>query len=502
MTLFNPEITSIQSDIQYHQEQIKEAEERLDQIKVAQAYSDTACGAIEDCIENIDPFYLPILRGHIESMFNKTSLTTNNEFKEVNTTKVEVKNLEAGCNHPSGSAPVIEPLKEDTPRTRAKLLGIPDFTPDTYEDLTPNISYSSSGRAYVGFNDRQEAEEFRDAISEPSLLDDAVIMNGFKYEVKFHCSREYVEEIADSVNTETTEGCGFEKIDGEITYNHTDNIAYLAFSAKGRADQYGSYLTRILDIAAKHTVSNKPSMFDSKYELRLEDITLEDALHLQSFNLKKEWDAKENEEARELWRDSRKRVYPSACKPSPKLISPEEVNLGDIVYLNSINNQYKVISKVELDGVPHIEVICVFNSERPSLVSAISYLKECYLVDPEGIQIDSQFKEQKEEEVLTEDVQIYVPKEKETTVKKSDELTEADFPASPYKPIKLTELEFGDIITSTPHSRSAYMVKQHKGSYVVAECLYHSALKDRVGGDFDFTKPYLVEKATEEIMVA
>ena len=61
MTLFNPEITSIQADIQYHEEQIEEAEEPLNQIKVAQAYSDVAISSIEDCIENIDAFYLPIL---------------------------------------------------------------------------------------------------------------------------------------------------------------------------------------------------------------------------------------------------------------------------------------------------------------------------------------------------------------------------------------------------------------------------------------------------------
>lgn len=95
---------------------------------------------------------------------------------------------------------------------------------------------------------------------------------------------------------------------------------------------------------------------------------------------------------------------------NPEINSIEEVKLGDIVYLNSIDNQYKVLNKVELEGIPHLEVICVFNSERPSLVSATSFLKECYLVPAESIQIDPPFNEQ--EEVLTEDVQIYVPKPK------------------------------------------------------------------------------------------
>ena len=400
MTLFNPEITSIQSDIQYHQEQIREAAERLDQIKVAQAYSDIAVASIEDCIQNIDPFYLPILKGHIESMFSQS--------------KNELKKVKA----PQEIITTEEEKKEFGSLSYYEVTGRPDTRPDKFEDLAPNITYSSSGRAYVGFNNKQEAEEFREAISEPSMFNDTDTMNGFKYEVKFHCSREYVQQIADSVNSMSEEvkevqKPNFEKIDGEIIYNHVDNMAYLAFKAKGRADSYGSYLTRILDIAEKYTVSNKPCVaIDSKYELRLENISLEDTLHLQNFDLKKEYDAKQNEEARELWRTTRKRVHPPACKPFPKLTPLEEIKLGDIVYLNSIDNQYKVLSKVELDGIPHIEVICVFNSERPSLVSATSFLKECYLVPVDERQIDPQFKKQEEEEVLKEDVNIYIPKQK------------------------------------------------------------------------------------------
>ena len=55
-------------------------------------------------------------------------------------------------------------------------------------------------------------------------------------------------------------------------------------------------------------------------------------------------------------------------------------------------------------------------------------------------------------------------------------------------------MEFGDVITSTPYSRSAYMVKEHKGKFVMAECLYHKSLPARVGEEFSFSKIYLVEK--------
>ena len=145
--------------------------------------------------------------------------------------------------------------------------------------------------------------------------------------------------------------------------------------AKGRARNYGDMLTRVLDIGSKYVVSDKLTVIkDAKYEFRIFDISFEDIKQLAKFNLSKEYDHKENKEVREVWRLNRQRPAPVTTKPSPKLTPLEEIKLGDIVYLNSINNQYKVLSKVELDGVPHIEVINTWNPERPSLVSAISYL--------------------------------------------------------------------------------------------------------------------------------
>ena len=522
--MFNNELNQLTEELQYHRNQVEELQNKLEEVKICEAFGSEAIDKVKGAIEQIGVGkYLWLFKEELLSIFPATyasqeveaePLSEDRGSKEQPPVYLEEKEEETQQVTVT-SVPQEKPEKEFGSLSYYELKGVPDLRPDTFEDLAPNIVYSSSNKAYVGFNDYSKAKEFRDSISEPSRIAEEDTMNGFKYEVRFYCSREYVQEIVDSINSmsEDVQTPNFEKIDGEIIYNHADSICYVAGRAKGRLDNYGSYLTRILDIGDKYTVSNKPTMFDSKYELRIEECSFEDALHLQDFNLLKEYDHSENEEARTLWRESRQRVHPPACRPSDKLVPLEEIKLGDIVYLNSINNQYKVLSKVELDGVPHIEVICVFNSERPSLVSAMSYLKECYLVDSEGIQIDPQFQEEKQEEVLTEDVQIYIPKEKETTVKKPKELSEAersslsvfdatDFPASPYKPIKLTKLEFGDIVTSTPHSRSAYMVKEHKGEFVVAECLYHSALKDRVGGDFDFTKPYLVEKATEEVMVA
>lgn len=501
--LFNPEINSIEEDILYHETQIKEAQERLDQVQVSQAYSDTVISSLEDFFENTDPFMFEILKGHIDQMFADNKVTYNNDFE-----KKEPSSLPPTVEEIKLPVTLSQPKKEFGPLSYYELTGKPDTRPDTYEDLAPNITYSSSGRAYVGFNDKQEAEEFSNRISEPFMIGDTDTMNGYKYEVKFYCTREYIEELLHKLHNDDfvqdedwTEGQKAEldwqeqlqRIAPDIFYDPSQSKCYVGFSAKGRCDSYGSYLTRILDIAEKYIVSSKPTVTtNTKYELVLEQIELESAKHLSKFNLKKEYDDSKNKDARELWRTTRKRVHPPACKPSPKLTPLEEIKLGDIVYLNSIDNQYKVLSKVELEGTPHIKVINIYNSERPSLVSAISYLKECYLVPAESIQVDSALSQ--EEEILTENVQIYVPKEE--TVKKSKVLSEKDFSPCPYPEMPLTEVEFGDVITSTPHSRSAYMVKEHKGEFVMAECLYHKSLPARIGEEYSFSKIYLVEKAS------
>ena len=91
----------------------------------------------------------------------------------------------------------------------------------------------------------------------------------------------------------------------------------------------------------------------------------------------------------------------------------------------------------------------------PALVNNCSWFKEVYSVEPGDVCIAPQFLQEttpqfcdrERKEVLTEDVQIYVPKEKPSTTE-SQALSENDFPLYPYDSIKLTELKFGDIVTS------------------------------------------------------
>ena len=96
---------------------------------------------------------------------------------------------------------------------------------------------------------------------------------------------------------------------------------------------------------------------------------------MSNFNLKRDYDHPDHREIREIWRTTRKREVPPACKPLPRSTPLEEIKLGEIVSVGSNSKQYKVIDKVELDGVEHLEVIATYNSEMPELVGQTSYLK-------------------------------------------------------------------------------------------------------------------------------
>lgn len=520
--MFNPSILELESQIQYHQEQQELIELELDRLKMTQAFAEDAAEKVESALEHIDPKYLNVFKEHLLSLFltetpiyleEKVEEDLDNieyleegdpEFRTIKQLQQEdpdnivVFHSEEYLKNQSSTPEVKEVKKE---KSYYELTGKPDLRPTTYEDLAPNISYSSDGRAYIGFNDKQEAEAFRESLDVPSLLDEAQIMNNHKWEVKLYCDREYIEELKEELENDWTPEQKAEldwqeqliRTANDIFYDPSSRKCYVGFSAKGRADQYGSYLTRILDIAEKYIVTNKPRVTtNTKYELVLEQIDKMSAQHLSKFNLKKEYDDSKNREARELWRTTRQRKHEPACKPLPKLVPLNEVKLGDIVYLNSIDNQYKVLSKVELDGIPHLEVICVYNSERPSLVSATSYLKECYLVPANEIQIDPALA-QEEEEIIAKTVEL------KPTVKKSSELTTEDFTAPPYQKISLDEIEVADIVSTGAYVKAYYEITAHNGSHLLGRCIHHDSLKMRIGQDgFYIVSPYLVERADSQ----
>ena len=513
--MFNASILELESQINYHQEQKELAEEELDRLKMTEAFAEDAAAKVEEALEHIDPKYLDVFREHLLSLFPTeapfSSKDEDDDIEYMDDSNPDYKSIEQIQEEDPDTVVAVFHSKEHlkskgiTPLTKEvkpkksyyELTGRPDLRPTTYEDLAPNISYSSDGRAYVGFNDKQEAEEFRESISSPSMIGDAEIMNGYKYEVKFYCDLKYLQqfvEVEDDFTPEQKEELDWQeqliRTANDIFYDPSSRKCYVGFSAKGRADQYGSYLTRILDIAEKYVVTNKPSVTtNTKYELVLEQIDLDSAQHLSIFNLKKEYDDSKNKDARELWRTTRQRKHEPACKPSPKLVPLDEVKLGDIVYLNSIDNQYKVLSKVELVDGPHLKVICVYNSERPSLVSDVSYLKECYKVPADKIQIDPTL-------VKAPLAKTVEPK---PTAKKSSELTTEDFAAPPYSKISLDEIEVADIVSTGAYVKAYYEITAHNGSHLLGRCIHHDSLKMRIGQEnFYIVSPYLVERADSQ----
>ena len=480
--MFNETILELQSQIQYHTSQLSILEEELYKLKSYEEFSNQAYESVKETIEQIqDRKYIELFKENLLSLFPEVPIYLEEVAQETNDYVEKIN------SYPIPAVPEKK-KKEFGPLSYHELTGKPDLRPDTYEDLAPHITYSSSGRAYVRFNDRREAEEFKDSISKPAMISDTETMKGHKFEVKFYCDREYLQQfigvklqlVEDELRLHEEDQVvnpNLEKIDGEIIYNHVDSICYIAFSAKGRADDYGSYLARILDIAEKYTVSKDPQIVDAKYELRLEGCSLDDALHLQSFNLKKDWDHSDNKEVRKDWELNRKRPAPQAYKPAPKLIPLEEIELGEIVYLNNVSNQYKVINKVELDDQLHLEVVCVYNKQMKTLVGQISYLKECYRVPLDDVYTP------------------HLPSLPSLPSLKSNELTTEDFTAPPYQKISLNEIEVCDIVSTGEYVKAYYEITEHKGSYLIGKCIHHDSLKMRIGQKCNLVNPYLVERA-------
>ena len=197
-------------------------------------------------------------------------------------------------------------------------------------------------------------------------------------------------EAEEGVTEELDDSTVEQRITNDIFYNQEDLICYIGFAAKGRANNYGNHLCRVLDIADKFVVSKKPFVTkDSKYELRLIDISKEDAEHLANFNLKLDYEHPDHKEVREVWESSRKKVLPPSHTPFPSTTPIEEITVGEIVCSNgSGNKQYKVLGKTELAGRPHLEVLATYNNEFPELVGKTSYLGEAYRVLPDNTRCD------------------------------------------------------------------------------------------------------------------
>lgn len=421
--MFNASILELQSQIQYHQQQQELAEQELDRLKMTQAFAEEVANKVEEALKHIDPKYLDVFREHLLSLFPTQTPVYLEE-------SVEDDDLEyMDEDHPDYRS--IEQLQQEDPDTVVAV-----FHSEQY--------LKSQGIEPECTNEVQE-----------------------EYPISHHNP---FKPIPLSEYQEGDRPVNMVEISPDIIYVPVDKTAYVAMRAKGRARSYGDYLTRLLTVGSKYVVSDKlTKISDSKYELRIFDISFEDVKHLAKFKLHRDYDHPDNREVSEVWDTTRKREVPPAYTPSPKLTPLNELKVGEIVSLGSNSKQYKVLGTQQLQGTLHVKVVCTYNSEMPALVNQLSYLKQVYRVLKDDVQYSSDFVEDEE----------------------------LDFPTPPYKPIPLDRVELCDIVTTSANSQSAYEVTANLGDHLLATCIYHNSLKHREGQkDFWITEAFLVEKAS------
>ncbi len=194
-----------------------------------------------------------------------------------------------------------------------------------------------------------------------------------------------IVSITTEENTNTKKPiCNLLEIPSDVVYDKELKIAYCKSRNKARSDNYGYYLTKRYNIATKYKVSTKPTIVDSKYQLELYGISLQDAAHLAKFNLLKEIDDKENRELLEHWAD-RKIVLPPAYTPTPKPTPLDEINIGDQVHRGRPQDLYEVTGKIEKNGEWFGEVVCLQHSEFKNLEGQTFHFKEIYLVQKNDV---------------------------------------------------------------------------------------------------------------------
>ena len=389
--MFHPSILELESQIQYHQEQCQLAEQELDRLKMTQAFAEDAAEKVEDALEHIDPKYVDVFREHLLALFPTEAPVYLEEKVEEVIESQEVKKE-----------------KEFGPISYYELTGRPDVRPDAYEELAPNITYSSSSRAYVGFHDRQQAEEFRDSITEPCMLSDTETMNGHKYEVKFYCTREYIEELLTQLHNDDFEQDEdwtpeqrkeldwqeqLVRIAPDIFYDPSTSKCYLGFSNYQRANTYGAHLKEIHELYdSRYTVDKPTVVTNCKHELVIECITEDDSRKLAPLNLKKELEHKSNKAITDTWllplkkEDIEEGEYPA---PPYNKIPLDQVEICDVV-TTSPNSQ----SAYEVTGNKgtHLLATCLYNKSLPHREGQKDFwIKEAYLVQKASISASTSY---------------------------------------------------------------------------------------------------------------
>ena len=450
--MFHNQILELQSQLHYHQQQIEETEQELYQLKAFQSYGDQAFACVQEAISHIDGKYLDAFKEALLSLFDTHNPISKEEVEqyieyisntiafdpEEEIVHIGFKDQELGeewahqlhylenyghryiieeaehlPDYPlelkikgvtiedartldriyDFTNPPVSDIEEEKPKkTYYELTGRPDLRPTTYNDLAPNITYSSEGRCYIGFNDYKEAESFRERLSVPSMISEAEIMNAHKWELKFYADSTYVKELQKDFDDDFEQDEDWtpeqkEELDfqerlirpaPDIFYDPKNNVCYMGFSNKERANNYGALLKEVHEFTTDYHVTNPTVVTNCKYELQFM-CSKDNAIRLAPLNLKKGLDHPSNQSIVNQW--VRKELPPVVSNKGYPKVEISELEIADVI-ARSPNGKafFEVDSVRKEDGEPFAYCKCIKHPIFPGHVGEMFSFKEVYLV--------------------------------------------------------------------------------------------------------------------------
>lgn len=406
------ELNSLQEELHYHRVAIEELEQKIAEAKSYEAFAIEATDAVKSAIEQIGVGkYLWLFREHLISLFPQ-------EAPKYLEAKPQEEHLDTSYTTEEKDPKVFDPPQSDISPTDGEVeTNVIILSDNVVYDQDTNCIHIGSKVSSDGYDWRDELC-YKQGLSTKSWFEEAEHLENYPKELIIEgITLEQARELA-KVNDFTKPPAKhpikvreelYEKphypdpkipikladykegmtpvnkveISSEIIYVPVDKTAFIAFSAKQRCYDYGNYLTKILDIAEKATFTHKPQVVsDSKYELKVEDISFEDIKHLAKFNLKKDWDSSENKDIREIWRTTRQRQYPPSYTKDPKPTPIEKLEAGDIVYrVGRPQDRYEVRGVQEKDSVFFAECYCLYHDSFSGLVGQTFSFKEVILIE-------------------------------------------------------------------------------------------------------------------------
>ncbi len=363
--MFHNQILELQSQIHYHQQQIEETENELYQLKAFQSYGDEAYNAAAEAISHIDGKYLDAFKEAILSLFDNPTRA----IRATTTQEEEEK--------------------------------------EYVEYISDTVCYDPEVEIlHIGFKDRELGEEWAQQLhyvenyGQGYLIEEAEHLPDYPLELKIKGvtieDARTLDRIYDFTNPPTDEDNDNddwteeqkEKLDfqesliriaPDIFYQPKNNVCYMGFSNKERANNYGALLKEVHEFTTDYCVANPYVVTNCKYELRFM-CSKDNAIRLAPLNLKKELAHPSNQTIVSQWVS---KELPTVEDKSYPPISIDEIQPGDIVARASKGRaHFKVTcTREEGDGEVYALCECLVNPIFKTAVGQKFSLKELFLVE-------------------------------------------------------------------------------------------------------------------------